>query len=162
MNAHYPLAAAKIHGGDVQRNECEWYNVPESWINGDPIEPQAPTETTPKLDSCREPEWASAVVQTMAWIYNNHASKNNYRKHQSLIGHSFSDWANTELLARSQRRVRGFHVMQNGTWKHIDSLNKEVMRRWARHLDLREKYDYFEQNYTSEGAIGDAYETACP
>ena len=113
------------------------------------------------LNPFDEPEWAAAVVSTMAWIYDNHAGGKNYRKHQSLIGHSFSDWANTELLARSQRRVREFQVINNGTWKHIDQLNKNVLRKWATRLDLREKYDYFEQNHTSEGAIGDAYETTC-
>ena len=164
VNSHYPVQVDQ-----------------ESWANDEVVEPslrevtqQMTYDQTTGMDAVNfytTPHWAAVVADTITWITQSglltgwiaqqRCPPSKIRKNLSHIGHSFSDWANTELLARSNRMKKGYRVIFNGTWKAIDAKVQPVIRAWCAHLGTTKDLVYFYDTFRSDDAIGDAYEIAC-
>ena len=54
-----------------------------------------------------------------------------------------------------------YKVIDNGTWVVVHNRVKHVLKAWSRRFQREGLFDAFDEKYTSDGAIGDAYETTC-
>ena len=101
------------------------------------------------------PEWIATVADTMGWIYQLR-DQPEYRRHLSNFGHYFGNWANAELLARSQRRAERCTPIREKTWVVVQSRILTTLKQWATPGTLG-----FLKHFTSDEAISDASETVC-
>ena len=86
--------------------------------------------------------WISNTDSRTGWLAEQQQTPSKIRKHLSHLGHSFSDWSHTELLARSNRMVKQFRVIQNSTWKAINDKVQPVIRAWCDYFGKSQDLDY--------------------
>ena len=105
--------------------------------------------------------WAGALCTVLQWMYEEDQKEgkgSERRKWASHVGAHFLDWVHSEIWKRAGRKVKGYVVIGNGTYKILMDFIRPALREYLLQ-NVPDNYGALKvlDEQTSEGKIGDMF-----